>query len=314
MNNSGFDIIGDIHGYAQYLENLLEKLGYNKQNGVFRHPERTVIFVGDLIDRGPENIKVVRIVRSMVEAGSAKAIMGNHEYNAICFHTPDGNCGYLRPHTDKNIRQHQSFLDEYRGRKEGIVELEQTINWFKSLPIFIEEEKIRIIHACWDERSFSIIRDQLKPDNSMSNELIIKSSIKGAEEYKAIETLLKGAEAKLPDGVSFKDNDGHEREETRLKWWLQGDQTYKSAALVPNETREQLPDTSVPGDQIVVYNQTEPPVFFGHYWMRGTPALQANNLCCVDYSIAKRGALVCYRWQGERALSSKKFVTVPAQY
>lgn len=131
MNHSGYDIIGDIHGYAQYLEKLLLKLGYKEQDGFFKHPVRTAIFVGDLIDRGPENIRVVQIVRAMVEAGSAKAIMGNHEYNAICFHTPDGNGGYLRPHTDKNRKQHRAFLDEYYALKDEGIELRKTIDWFK---------------------------------------------------------------------------------------------------------------------------------------------------------------------------------------
>ena len=49
-----YDIIGDVHGHASQLEALLKKLGYEKKNGCYRHSERTVIFVGDLIDRGPE--------------------------------------------------------------------------------------------------------------------------------------------------------------------------------------------------------------------------------------------------------------------
>ena len=310
MNNSGFDIIGDIHGYAQPLEKLLLELGYSKQDGIYKHPERTAVFVGDLIDRGPENIKVVSMVRSMVEAGSARAIMGNHEYNAVCFHTPDGNGGYLRPHTDKNIKQHQSFLNEYRDLKDGSAELEKTIDWFRSLPIFIEEENIRIIHACWDKKSLDLIRDQLKPDGSMPNDFIFKSSIEGSRRYQAIETLLKGAEARLPEGISFTDKDGHERWETRLKWWLQGDQSYRSAALVPQEIKEKLPDISVPSEAVVSYGAAEPPVFFGHYWMSGAPTLQADNICCVDYSVAKKGALACYRWNGEQVLSPENFITI----
>ena len=83
----GYDIIGDIHGHATKLEELLENLGYDAADGVYRHPTRTVIFVGDFIDRGPEQREVLQIVRSMCDAGSAQAVMGNHEFNALGFGT-----------------------------------------------------------------------------------------------------------------------------------------------------------------------------------------------------------------------------------
>ncbi|MCM1977017.1 MULTISPECIES: polynucleotide kinase-phosphatase [Streptomyces] len=71
-----FDIIGDIHGCSAELESLLGKLGY--VDGV--HPEgRTAVFVGDLVDRGPDSPGVLRRVMSMVESGNALCVPGNHE-------------------------------------------------------------------------------------------------------------------------------------------------------------------------------------------------------------------------------------------
>jgi len=71
-----FDIIGDIHGCAFELESLLAKLGY--ADGV--HPEgRTAVFVGDLVDRGPDSPGVLRRVMSMVKSGNALCVPGNHE-------------------------------------------------------------------------------------------------------------------------------------------------------------------------------------------------------------------------------------------
>ena len=81
MSNKGFDLIGDIHGYAIPLRRLLKKLGYREVHGVFRHDIRTVIFLGDFIDRGPEQREVLSIARGMCEAGSACAVLGNHEFN-----------------------------------------------------------------------------------------------------------------------------------------------------------------------------------------------------------------------------------------
>ncbi|MGW1406691.1 polynucleotide kinase-phosphatase [Streptomyces sp. NPDC002403] len=71
-----FDIIGDIHGCSSELESLLGKLGY--VDGA--HPEgRTAVFVGDLVDRGPDSPGVLRRVMAMVSAGNALCVPGNHE-------------------------------------------------------------------------------------------------------------------------------------------------------------------------------------------------------------------------------------------
>ena len=83
-----YDIIGDIHGQADKLEALLRTLGYRDTAGAWRHAERQAIFVGDFIDRGPAQVRSVNIVRRMVDAGAALAVMGNHELNAIAWHTP----------------------------------------------------------------------------------------------------------------------------------------------------------------------------------------------------------------------------------
>ena len=110
---SGLDVIGDIHGYAGHLRRLLAVLGYDETEGVYRHRQgqRQVVFLGDLIDRGPNQIEVLTIVRRMVEAGTAKIVMGNHEFNAIAYATPHPTRGWCRRHTPKNFHQHESFLD-----------------------------------------------------------------------------------------------------------------------------------------------------------------------------------------------------------
>ncbi|AKQ63106.1 protein serine-threonine phosphatase [Myxococcus hansupus] len=82
-----FDIIGDVHGCREELEALLGKLGYDvrpRADGTpgfdVRPPEgRKAIFVGDLVDRGPDTPGVLRLVMGMVEAGSALCVPGNHE-------------------------------------------------------------------------------------------------------------------------------------------------------------------------------------------------------------------------------------------
>jgi polynucleotide kinase-phosphatase len=89
-----FDVIGDVHGCASELEELLELLGYEaveRRPGefpgggpVYAHPEgRRAVFVGDLVDRGPRILDSIRIVRNMVEHGSAHAVPGNHDVKLV---------------------------------------------------------------------------------------------------------------------------------------------------------------------------------------------------------------------------------------
>jgi len=123
---SGYDVIGDIHGCADELEGLLGVLGYRRDGGAgpYRHGSRRAIFVGDLIDRGPQQLGVLQTVKEMVDSGSARMVLGNHEFNALADATewPVASGKFLRPHDDpsdpksaKNERQHEEFLDQVRG-------------------------------------------------------------------------------------------------------------------------------------------------------------------------------------------------------
>jgi protein phosphatase len=84
-NDTGpFDIIGDVHGCADELEALLADLGYavrwdGKSVSVTPPEGRQAIFIGDLVDRGPRSPDVLRIAKSMVDAGTALAVVGNHD-------------------------------------------------------------------------------------------------------------------------------------------------------------------------------------------------------------------------------------------
>src|SRR5689334_21250754 len=95
-----YDIIGDVHGHADALEALLKTLGYRYRSGAWRHSDKSALFVGDLIDRGPRQLATLNIVRPMVEAGSARVVVGNHEFNAIAWATrdPSNEALHLRRH------------------------------------------------------------------------------------------------------------------------------------------------------------------------------------------------------------------------
>ncbi|MCX4561733.1 polynucleotide kinase-phosphatase [Streptomyces phaeochromogenes] len=112
-----FDIIGDIHGCASELESLLGKLGY--ADGV--HPEgRTAVFVGDLVDRGPDTPGVLRRVMSMVGSGAALCVPGNHE-NKYGRHLK----GRKVQHTHglaETIEQMEGESDEFKGQVREFVD------------------------------------------------------------------------------------------------------------------------------------------------------------------------------------------------
>jgi hypothetical protein len=83
MSEQHYDVIGDVHGHADALRRLLVTLGYTESQGIFQHDTRKAIFVGDFVDRGPQQREVLRIARNMCEGGAANAVLGNHELNAI---------------------------------------------------------------------------------------------------------------------------------------------------------------------------------------------------------------------------------------
>ena len=80
-----FDIVGDVHGCHLELAGLLDTLGYQPgENGVRRHPAgRTAVFLGDLVDRGPDTPGVLRTVMAMVAGGAALCVPGNHEVKLL---------------------------------------------------------------------------------------------------------------------------------------------------------------------------------------------------------------------------------------
>ncbi len=304
-----YDIIGDIHGYADELESLLKKLGYDEQGKVYRHPDRKVIFVGDFIDRGPKIGRVLQIARNMVESGNALAVLGNHELNAIAYATPDPlrSGEYMRPHNEKNRKQHQATLDQLTESGD----LKSHLNWFRKLPIALDLGDLRVVHACWDDEHFARIEKHRQSSEHSINDAFIEQGYReGTGLYESIEAVTKGKEAKLPDGYTFKDKEGKVREEIRVQWYRSSQgETFASYALQSDTIECDHPLPDLVHQSARPYPEDAPPVFFGHYWLSAkTPAPLALNVACLDYSVAKNGFLCAYRWHGERQLQNGHFV------
>ena len=302
-----YDLIGDIHGQADELEALLEKLGYSRVKGVYGHQSRKVIFLGDFIDRGSHQRRVLDLVRTMTDGGTGLTVMGNHEYNAIAYYTPKSGGGHLRIRSEKNTIQHQAFLDEYESNPQDWAE---TIEWFKTFPLWLDLDGLRVIHACWERDSVDRVLELQNGSNLLSDELLHASAERSTWQFKAVETLLKGKEIPLPDGTHFHDKDGNKRHNIRIRWWDTAD-TYRDTFMGPESTRTHIPDDPIEGDHMIEYGAHEKPLFLGHYWFEGNPSPLASNIACLDYSGAKPGGkLVAYRWDGETVIEASKFVSV----
>lgn len=319
-----YDIIGDLHGQAEKLERLLRELGYYLRCGSWYHPERKAIFVGDFIDRGPEQLRTVGIVREMVETEAALAVMGNHELNAIAWHTPhpDGKGDYLRSRFDPqwgdmNRHQHQRFLEEVEHQPDVHRDV---IDWFLTLPLWLDLPGIRVVHACWHQTYMDWLSPMLTEEKQLPRELLEAATREPDDPatkddarpsvFKAVEALLKGIEIPLPEPHGFTDKDGIQRKRVRVRWWDESAQRYPEAAMLSPTLREQLPDLPIPAHARLPQVASKP-VFFGHYWLTGQPEVLGPQSACVDYSAGKGGELVAYRWNGEQTLSAANFFAVP---
>ena len=307
-----YDLIGDIHGYATELKALLTKMDYQEVDGVWQHPERTVIFLGDFVDRGPEQVESVQIARNMVESDNALAVMGNHEFNAVAWATPDPKHRgeYLRPHTDKNQDQHKAFLDQVGERSDLHKSM---IEWFKTLPVYLDLPELRVVHACWHPKYLKTVGSLTDCKNRLLPEAWEASSRKGSEAYDTIETLLKGLEITLPPGHYFLDKEKNERTNVRAQWWRTESLTYRDLAMVPGSEIDKIPHDPVAAHVLPGYDGKKP-VFVGHYWRTGEPAPLTEHIACLDYSVAGEngGKLCAYRFDGCQKLDPGKFIWVDA--
>ena len=303
-----FDLIGDIHGHAGALESLLERMGYRIYGGVYGHPESRAVFLGDFVDRGPRIRETLGVVRAMVEKGAAVSVLGNHEYNAICFNIKkdDEPHRWLRSRTDQHLYQHLETIYQFRNNRN---QWSEYLRWFRTLPLFLDLGPIRVVHAAWYEPSLEVLRRYANSDITLNDALIKPATRRGTAEFDAIQNVLKGVELALPGAKLFIDKDGIERTEMRVRWWLPArGRTYREIAMPSRDDIDNTPVTSADALRLPGYTD-EVPVFIGHYWLADEiPAVLSPHVACLDYSIARGGFLAAYRWSGESILEDDRFV------
>ena len=302
-----YDIIGDIHGHYDLLLNMLQTLGYEPNGGTFKHPDRKVIFTGDIINRGPKIRKTVNLVRGMVESGNAQCILGNHELNAILYGTMDKNGKFLQKHLPRFQLPLMKTLDEY---KKYPGEFNEIIKWFRTLPLYLDLGELRVVHGAWIDSHIETLNHFLAGETKLKKSFL-KTYITNKELNTAVNEIIKGVEMQLPKDLLLKDNKAIIRRSYRIKWWT--DPTGKTFRNIAFGNQFDLPAYTIPPEVLPTtypYSPDAPPVFLGHYCLNKKKVIYQNNICCVDNCVTRTNQLTAYRWQGERQLTAEYLIKV----
>ena len=292
---------------------LLVRLGYSKRNGVYYHPRRQAIFLGDIVDRGPHIREALHLVRDMVEAGHAQIVMGNHEYNLLCYCTPNRNPDLPHPFLREHTQRHRRILQETLQQLDPYPQdKKEFLSWMKEMPLFLEMDTFRVVHACWHEALITEFK-QREGGNQITDDFLHRSAVPDTFEWVLMDRLLRGTHLRLPNNEVMVSRDGFKRRFFRTKFWSVDPKYYIDVVFQPDPLPEhiaRLPLTPQNYQDLIHYDEQEKPLFIGHYWCEGKPVPVAPNVACLDYSAVKYGKLVAYRYDFEKRLQANKFVWV----
>jgi len=253
------DIVGDVHGEIDALRDLLGHLGYAADGS---HPEnRRLVFVGDLTDRGPDSPAVVELIQGLVEAGRARCVLGNHDLNLLL--------------GDRKHDNHWFYGEEWSLAGEGnpitrAQLADETIRqnvlaFFGTLPLALERNDLRVVHACWDDKMAEIVR---KADDTLAlyekSEQAIKARLRetdldevdqnlALQNENPVKVLTSGVEQRAAEPFYAS---GKLRHEERVPWWKE----YQ-------------------GEKLCV---------FGHYSFYQGDSNSSGRAICIDYAVSKR--------------------------
>jgi hypothetical protein len=154
LREGPLDIVGDVHGELSALKALLGHLGYNKTG--LHTDGRTLVFVGDLCDRGHDSPAVFDFVMRLVNGGSAQCVLGNHELNLLREEPKEGNGWFFERHKD-----HDDELLKTSARV-GPEQRDAIHSFLSQLPVALERQDLRVVHACWHGSSVDALRYRQK--------------------------------------------------------------------------------------------------------------------------------------------------------
>lgn len=269
------DIVGDVHGEIDALQDLLRHLDYNETG---QHPDqRTLVFLGDLVDRGPDSPACVREVELLVATGQAQCLLGNHELNLLRQQRKHGNAWFygkkesLDPEIDEITPQVLA----------GAADRKAFLTFFRSLPLALVRPDLRVVHACWNDEMVAQARGasdvmtlyekaaQLIDERMASDDQLDTVDRRLAHQNQnPVKLLTSGPEHRVaPFWASGKD-----REEGRTRWWLEYDDDV--FCVFGHYARLLVGDTC---DRMHPFDDDDPFTTLGQ-----------GRCICVDYSVSKR--------------------------
>lgn len=277
------DFFGDIHGQAGVLTGALRTLGYRCRNGTWRHRWRRAVFLGDMLNRGPEIRATTRIIRRMVDAGAAEFLLGNHELFALW----DAATAGTGPALPAKVLRH--LQDTRQAFARAGREWQDLLEWLLRRPVVFDAGVVRGIHACWDNTALRHL-----PDNRVRRRDLLNP---GGVRFRALWRVLEGPSVRHAEsGQKF-----------RVRWWESSARRWADFAYSPKMA---LPTDPLPVGQLRTarpYGRKEPPLFFGHYGFAKPCAALRPNLACLDLAVAQGGPIGVYRWSGESSLRQENF-------
>ena len=299
-------IIGDIHGHLEPLDRLLDLIGLSDRGS----GGAEIIFLGDLLDRGPQSAQVVERVKTLCELGKARCIFGNHEFNFVQFNTETelGSGVYRREHSEKNVREIAETWSSYRHFKNPSAIRATHVEWIKTLPIALSLDGVQMIHACWEPTLLARCI-QREGGYYLSESDWETAWQKNTEAHARVETLCKGLEQKLPEGGYFYDKGGIKRLSARVAWWNDEPRSWPDYIRAPGIDWSSLPNEFRASRHGLAPKSM---TLFGHYWFDGEPMLLSDYAACLDFSIAKPDGVLCaYEWRaGDNHLYQDRFIWV----
>ena len=296
-------IVGDVHGEIDALDALLGRIGI----GEYRS-DRGIVFVGDLVDRGPDSVAVVQRVQRLVERGIALVVAGNHELNLLQSDVKEGN-GWFFSDDEDVAHLEDGRKIPLRSRRAKPEERRDIVAFLRTLPLVLARDDLRVVHACddasslaslpeygeiaelsshfggriaaelegggvsaraaADRRCFAHLKDSvIKPDRHLSD---VAREDAAHQNDNPVKVLTSGREREVPEGKHFFTG-GKWRFVARDPWWL--NRVPRPATVVGHYWRRR--NATMPGKKDV--------------WDDIDPFAWYNEVFCVDYCVGRRFA------------------------
>ncbi len=311
------DIIGDVHGEIDALRALLARLGCDPQR---RTVERPMVFVGDLIDRGPDSPAVVRLVQNLCEAGVAWCIAGNHELNLVQDKSKEGNGWFTGKNDDTPFGSGRRPFD---SRDAGPDDHDEILAFLGSMPVALERPDLRVVHACWDSRALREL-----PNAGDLGELgeLANAADERVWTHLRDRDLVTAARAERAEFANLRDpSQRPDRELPNALEITLAEQRLNPFRVLTSGREHAIPieQTFFVGGKWRIVSRTPwwdtydeaPAVIVGHYWRRRAEPIPGKrdlwdgvgptawagprgNVFCVDYSVGRR---FLERWRHQQS-------------